>query len=453
MSTLSASSSRRGGRWLGLCVITAAFGLVLAGCSAAPDAAKKAEGDDQVDVGPMPDIDPASIEGISVGTASVEAGGAVTNVTPEILPGTEVPGTVLQTGAGREDSGATPWVHMTLASADNITLLGSTTPKYTLGCGLEDGDGNYRMIDEVIEKVEGGGMVEGCASNQYGASVQATYKIGSSPYLLWTYASTPLLGNNEVKCTILNAKDWKEVKNSPYSCTHEWLQDDGHGLNPMPKIKLWKKPDVTVTDPNEIVRILNAYCQEESETCRFKATKQQFMSLPKSQWIPYGKPQGNCIPDSHATVIAKDKKLLSWKTMVGVTATGEMHIGPVKAGLEASLEHSWATEVEFEEEHEMTVPEGKIAGFYIAPGVLHVEGDFTVSTNNATYFIPKTQHNLPLTQEQTVDSKLIRPGVVMPAEWNCPTDDESGNRLGAQQGETGVPDGAEILDIDTAKQD
>ncbi len=450
MYTLSASTTRRTGRWLVLCAMTTAFGLVLAGCSADPNATKKAEGDDQVEIGPMPDIDSALIEGISIGTASVEAGGAVTNVTPEILPGTEIPGEALQTDSGREDSELTPWVHLTLASAEKLTLLGSTTPKYTLGCGLKDGNGGYRVIDEVIEAVDAGGMVEGCASNQYGASVQATYKIDTSPYLLWTYASTPLLGNNEVKCTILNAKDWTETKTSPYACTHEWLQDDGHGLNPMPKIKLWrKKTDITVTDPNEVYKILSTYCKEEGPQCTFKAKVQKFQALPKSQWIPYGKPQGNCIADSHHSLKVNEKKKLSWKTMIGVTATGEMHIGPVKAGLEASFEQAWATETEFEEEHEMTIPEGKVAGFYIAAGVLHVEGDFTVTTDNAIYFIPNTTHNLPLTQDQTVGNTLIRTGVVMPAAWNCPTDDDAGNLLGAQQGENGVPDGAEVLDIET----
>jgi len=286
-------------------------------------------------------------------------------------------------------------------------------------------------------------MGESCMQSDGDAFVQATYTIDNSPYLFWTYAKTPRVGNNEVKCTILNAKDWKEVTTSPYSCTYEWLQDDGHGLNPMPKIKLWKKPDITVTDPVQVQQILSANCKAAGPNCVFDAKVQRFETLPKKQWILYGNAQGNCIANSHASLKVGDEQEVSWKKMVGVTASGEMEIGPVKAGLEATYEYAWSEKQVFKEEHEMTIPEGKIAGFYIAAGVLHVEGDFTVKTNSATYLLPNAVFNLPLTEDYHDGDTVIQKGPILPVAWNCPA---SGN-LGAEQApEYGIPDGAEVLD-------
>lgn len=449
MKTASPASGRAAGRWFGVVSVAAVLALGIAGCSADPSVSSKSldAGQENVEIGPMPDIDPASIEGIAFGTASVEAGGAVTDFQPEVLPGTEMPGADLK-ASKREDSGLASRVHLWLAAGDNITKLGNEYSKAHSDCGSYDDEENSHLRDLpfVVESVAAGGMQESCIEADGDAFVQATYKIGDSPYLLWTYAKTPRVGSNEVKCTILNAKDWKETKNSPYSCTTEWLQDGGHGLNPMPKIKLWKKIDVTVTDPAQVEQILSANCKTAGPNCVYHATVQKFMQLPKKQWIPYGNPQGNCIPNSEAKLTVGDEQKVTWKKMIGVTASGEMEIGPVKAGLKASYEYAWGAETSFKEEHEMTVPEGKIAGFFIAAGVLHVEGDFTVSTPSAIYHIPNATFNLPLTADYNDGDTVIRKGPILPAAWDCPSDDAAGNLSAAQTPEFGLPDGAELLD-------
>lgn len=348
----------------------------------------------------------------------------------------------------REDSGLASRVHLRLAAGENIAKLGNEYSKSRTHCSSYDADEGKRLqgLPYVVESVQAGGMEESCLESDIDAFVQATYKIGDSPYLLWTYAKTPRVGNNEVKCTILNAKDWSESKNSPYSCTTEWLQDEGHGLNPMPKIKLWKKVDITVTDPAQIEQILSANCKTAGPNCIYKAKVQKFMQLPKKQWIPYGNAQGNCIPNSEAKLTVGAEQKVTWKKMIGVTASGEMEIGPVKAGLEASYEYGWGAETSFKEEHEMTVPEGKIAGFFIAAGVLHVEGDFTVTTPSAIYHIPNATFNLPLTADYHDGDTVIQKGPIMPADWDCPSDDAAGNLSASQTPEFGLPDGAVVLD-------
>lgn len=441
-------SGRRAGRWFGVVAVAAVIGIGAAGCTADTAAlVKKAEGDEAIEIGPMRDIDPASIEGIAHGTASVEGGGEVTDMQPEVLPETEMPADGLQ-AQKYEDFGLATAVHMFIANAatESVTKLGSTISKVHSGCGSYDADEDRKLrnLPAVIEAIDAGRMGESCMQSDGDAFVQATYTIDNSPYLFWTYAKTPRVGNNEVKCTILNAKDWKEVKTSPYSCTYEWLQDDGHGLNPMPKIKLWKKPDITVTDPVQVQQILSNNCKSvDSPNCKFTAKVQRFETLPKKQWILYGNAQGNCIDDSHAELKVGDEQEVSWKKMIGVTATGEMHIGPVKAGLEATYEYAWAEKQTFKEEHSMTIPKGKIAGFYIAAGVLHVEGDFMVRANNATYLLPNTVFNLPLTEDYHDGDTVIQKGPILPVAWNCPA---SGD-LGAEQAPAfGIPDGAEIVD-------
>lgn len=435
---------RRAGRWIGVVAMAAVIGLGAVGCTADIAAlSKKSEGEGVVEVGPMPDIDPASIEGIAHGTASQEQGVELIGSNPEVLPQTVLPPEGLQ--ASRETTGSFQRVHLTLASAEKITMLGNTIKGAEHECWI-DGDEDKKEgmgLPRVVDHVDPMGLEQSCVDGYGEASVQATYRIGDSPYLFWTYARTGFFGQNEVKCSILNAKDWTENKSSPYSCTYQWLQDGSFGPNPMPKLKLWKKPDITVTDPKQVQEILSANCKTAGPNCVFDAKVQRFESLPKKQWILYGNAQGNCIAGSHASLKVGDEQEVSWKKMIGVTAMGEMEIGPVKAGLEATYEYAWSASQVFKEEHEMTIPEGKIAGFYIAAGVLHVEGDFTVKTNSATYLLPNAVFNLPLTEDYRDGDTVIQKGPIMPVAWPCPA---SGN-LGAEQApEYGIPDGAEVLE-------
>ena len=121
-------SGRRAGRWFGVVAMAAVIGIGAAGCTADTAAlVKKAEGDEVIEVGPLRDIDPASIEGIAHGTASVEAGGQVTDIQPEILPETVLPADGLQ-AQKHEDFGLATAVHMFIANAatESVTKLGST---------------------------------------------------------------------------------------------------------------------------------------------------------------------------------------------------------------------------------------------------------------------------------------------------------------------------------------
>ncbi len=201
-----------------------------------------------------------------------------------------------------------------------------------------------------------------------------------------------------------------------------------------------------VTNPAEVRRILSTNCKAVGPNCTFVAKVQRFETLPKKQWPSYGHAQGNCIEGSKAELAVSQKQTLSWKKMIGVTASGEMDIGPVKAGLEASYETSWGTETSFEEEHRMSIPYGKVAGFYIAAGVLHVEGDFTVKADGTTYQLPNAVFNLPLTADYVEGDDMIPKGPIMPVQWNCPA---SGTFKAEQIPEFGVPDGATVLESET----
>ncbi|MCA0345928.1 MAG: hypothetical protein LCH31_02550 [Actinobacteria bacterium] len=207
--------------------------------------------------------------------------------------------------------------------------------------------------------------------------------------------------------------------------------------------------ETVVTDPAEVRRILSANCKTAGPNCTFVAKVQRFETLPKTQWPSYGHAQGNCIEGSKAELAVSQKKTVSWKSMIGVTASGEMGIGPVKVGLEASYETSWGAESSFEEEHRMSIPYGKVAGFYIAAGVLHVEGDFTVIADGKTYKLPNTVFNLPLTKDYTDGDTVIPKGPILPVAWDCPA---SGKLNTEQIPEIGVPDDATVLDPATMSE-
>lgn len=201
--------------------------------------------------------------------------------------------------------------------------------------------------------------------------------------------------------------------------------------------------ETVVTNPAEVRSILSANCKAAGPNCTFVAKVQRFETLPRQQWPSYGHAQGNCIEGSKAELAVSQKETVSWKKMIGVTASGEMGIGPIKAGLEASYETSWGSEATFEEEHRMSIPYGKVAGFYIAAGVLHVEGDFRVKADGTTYKLPNTVFNLPLTKDYTDGDEVIPKGPVMPVQWDCPA---SGTLSAEDIPEIGVPDGATVLD-------
>lgn len=207
--------------------------------------------------------------------------------------------------------------------------------------------------------------------------------------------------------------------------------------------------ETVVTDPAEVRRILSANCKTAGPNCTFVAKVQRFETLPKKQWPSYGHAQGNCIEGSKAELAVSQKETVSWKKMIGVTASGEMGIGPVKVGLEASYENSWGAETTFEEEHRMSIPQGKVAGFYIAAGVLHVEGDFTVIADGKTYKLPNTVFNLPLTKDYADGDTVIPKGPILPVAWDCPA---TGNLSAEQIPEIGVPDGATVLDPATMSE-
>lgn len=421
------------GRWFGVIGAAAVIALGAAACSADTAAQSKSAGDEVEEittslVGQLEPLDESTV------TKLADGGTGETEVQEGTL--------------GDKENAGKPRIHMTIANTtDAIKLRGKTTKSATDTCVDRQASGLPKMnLPAIVQSVATNKSAESCMEGSVDMELELTYSIEGSNDVLWIYTKIPTWGDNVLMCSIIDPKTWKTKYTSDYSCTKEWQQDDGHGWNPLPKIKLWKKPTEVVNEPKKAQEILKANCQVGMTGCTYKSASQSIQSIPNERWLSYGKPQANCIPDSHAELSAGEKQEVSWKNMVGGAVTAEMNIGVVKGAIEAKYEHVASEGYEFQEEHRATVPFGKVMGFYIQLGVLHIEGDFNVTTKDANYIIPDTEFDLPLNNDYVLGNLTVHKGIVHAVAWACDASDDR-SKLGAEAGPTiGIPEGAEVVE-------
>jgi hypothetical protein len=287
-----------------------------------------------------------------------------------------------------------PRIDMTVSTGDaSLTLLNHSESQDTGNCGGAD--------TQPPSKIQPQSNADYCfqvtSILHADAETDFTYAIDGSPDVLWGHSKVPFTRPNTLDCQIRNKDTNQQDQKSRYTCSVEWRADGGAGENPRPHISVAQKPAVEVTDVDQARKILDNNCGAGQTQCTYKASKQQIIAAPQSQWRAYGTAQTNCDskvePDEHEV---GQKQTISWSDTFGITGGAKFNIAIVKADVQVSYEHHIEESHEFSERHTQKVPYGKTVAFFLQPGVLDITGDFLVYTPTAVYSIKNFTFDIPL---------------------------------------------------------
>jgi hypothetical protein len=419
-------AARQALRWSGVTAFALAAALTVAGCTAGDLAQTgKAVGGGE--------SDPTSLVG------TIEPLGEL--VTPQEFPDGEEAGTVaagegLLTSDAHEET-RLPRIHLTVASPDGDIAKRGETYK-----NKPNKDKRYECVDHsqggatvgvhepmVVEKVKAGGISRSCLEEKGDPELEVTYTLPGTTDLAWVYVKVPDWGDNILQCSIIDPKTWKTNTKSNWACDARWLQDGGHGWNPMPKVRFTdKKKLVVLEDSAEAQRILKEYCADGQPECKFKATTQEVVKPDESHWrlLSYF---DNCSSSRTENgkhlwedeVVHKQTDSLGFSAMV---AGGKPHA--VNLEVKAEYEHMWSAAYKYSAEIEQPVPWGWANWFYSQEAYLHIVGQFTVSTPTATYQINDADFHLPLNTSWTDEGgNVIEPQTTGALAYPvvCPNDE------------------------------
>ncbi|MFC6234733.1 hypothetical protein ACFPZL_06530 [Leucobacter soli] len=300
-------------------------------------------------------------------------------------------------GAGNETS-RVPRIHLTIASPDvELTRFGETKKGYPVECVKSGGASLGLPISSA--SVAAGGTAESCVQSKGNEviSQELTYRLPGTNQLFWVYAkATPLLGaQDELQCAIIDPGTWKAVKKSDYRCDLRWMQDDH--LNPMPRVRVTKKPTTVITDGAEAQRLLEKYCSKGEPECSYRATRQEIVETPGSQWNVLDV-YNNCGPDRHESAKHQfiEEKSLGMQATFSVEKTWTFNIKIVKLAVSTKYSHAWSAENKVTISVENSVPWGYANIFYLQPTYLEIDGDFTIKTDDGSYVIRDANFRLPV---------------------------------------------------------
>lgn len=382
------SDVRGAGRVLriGAAAFAAALMLGLAACS--PDVAMQA----QKSVGE----DPAGS-----GAAQPELAGVIDPYAslPMLEDPAEGDAAMPRAGANPETS-RLPRIHLTILSPDvPITRAGETRKGYIGPCVNPKND---RPLGLPLspDAVAAGGTAESCLQSRGNEPVsqELTFKLPETGDLFWVYSRvTPILGgNNDLQCAIFDPKTWKPVKRSQYACDLQWMQMGNH-LNPVPRVRLTKKPTKIVTDPGEGQRLIEQYCGANKPECTYTVKRQDVVQTPESEWTVIDV-YNNCGPDKKEPAMHSYSRSRAFtvKDSFGVAASGEFNLKIIIIKLEAKYEHAWTNSNVVTFGVKNPVPWGWADILYAQPAYLEVDGDFTILTDAGTTIVRGANFKLPL---------------------------------------------------------
>ncbi|MFV0432896.1 MAG: hypothetical protein ACK5LO_02770 [Leucobacter sp.] len=389
-------AARRTLRWSSIIAFTAATALAAAGCTA-DDLAQSGKVIGEEDSEPTSLVD--SIEPLEE------------LVTPQEFPEDQDPGEIvsdelLQAGAAHEEA-RLPRIHLTIASPDgDLKKRGETyrnkpNKDKRYQCVDNAQGGSWKGFDEpmVVERVSAGGSSRSCLEEKGDPELEVTYTLPGTTDLAWVYVKVPDWGDNILKCSVIDPISWKTKTNSSWACDQQWLQDNGHGWNPMPKVRFTDKNKVVqVTDAVEAQRILDEYCSEGQPSCTFNATSQEVISPDESKWrlLSYFDNCGSTRAES-GKHIWEDSVGHLWSIMVG----GSLAVGGGKektftVEVKGEFEHTWTSERTYTARVEQPVRWGWGNWFYAQDNYVHLTGQFIVKTPTATYQMDDAEYDLPL---------------------------------------------------------
>lgn len=307
-------------------------------------------------------------------------------------------------GAAHEDS-TVPRIHMQIVSVDNdITLKGETyTNRETKG--KRDDCPDPKGLPAVAKRVAKGEVTHSCLQSVGLPELELTYSIPGTKDLLWIYTAVPDIGDNVLKCSIIDPGTWETRNDSAFTCGASWQQDDGHGFNPMPKVKLQKKPTVKLTeDDPEALRVVEKYCSKGQKACSFDGAKREVKASPKSEWKILHTYR-NCGPDKKNVAMHSwsNPKKFEWENSLGASISAEFELGEggFNAGGGAEFEAAWAFSNTYNNEVHQPVPWGYADIFYLQVNYLHITGDIDISTVEKNYQVKNVTFKLPLAESWT----------------------------------------------------
>jgi hypothetical protein len=396
--------------WIGAIALSLTVAIGAVGCS--PDTlaqSTKAVGDESsVDASEIPQApDPATIEPMSSATSSAEAGGEISTTGDDIPADAVLP--AVQSASAEEpapqsgDQKLGPRAAMTVQTLPGLTKFGADVT----GGGCRGYNASWSTIpDRIAANNAGNWCFQGDVLGA--AEIQANFTIDGSKDLLWTHTKIPTIGDNTVACSILDARTWKPQTRSRYACKAEWTADKGHGLNPKPKITLYEKPTVVITDQAEAEQLLTEKCSKNEPTCRFISTKQEVKTQDRAHWHVLHSYQ-NCGPSREENARHKWSKGVEHKLEHKLAGSATLTIGnPEKLALaiEAKYSRAWELEHTYKASIDVPVVWGWASILYGQESNLHVSGSFEIVEEKRIVRINDTSYMLPLSESWTDETNM-----------------------------------------------
>lgn len=406
--------SRRA-RWLSAMALVSVCALGIVGCTTdTAELAKKAAGDDPLVQTETQQADPdePAASGTDADTAADASSEMPDDLEDTVDPIDEEAGKAsdakpskVKAGAAHEDTSRLR-IHLQILSMESdVTFRGETYKNPdTNGQSKECVDPKTQKslgIPKRVDKVVKGVVSHVCMESAGMPSLELTYNIPGTTDLFWIYTTVPAIGQNRLLCSVIDPRTWETNINSPYTCDAQWLQDNGHGDNPMPKVKLRKKPTVKLTDNGEAQDVLKQYCSKGQTNCDFTEAKRVITPSPKSEWKVLDT-YNNCGPDKkHPAMHSwKKQRKFGWENSVGLSFSveGELPWGKFNAGGGAGFEAAWEFSNTYENTVKQPVPWGYADIFYLQVNYLRVTGDILISTKDKNYELKNVTYRLPLAE-------------------------------------------------------
>ncbi|MFV0432897.1 MAG: hypothetical protein ACK5LO_02775 [Leucobacter sp.] len=326
---------------------------------------------------------PEDIEALSTATAGTEPDSDAESSGPEVPEGADqAPETAApEDPAEQQDQQLKgdhlgPRAHMSIATLPGLKKIGDES---TAG-----GCRGYRAeASEIPGTIPASSTADWCRQADVlgTAKIQANYRLDGTNDLLWTYTEIPTVGDNIVKCSVLDARTWKTQLRSRYSCKAEFTADGGHGLNPKPRVHLYEKPTEVITDDAEAQRLLKEHCSSGEPECRFISTKQEVKAQENSKWhVLHVYRNCGSTRDENARHLWSDKVKHELEAKVGGSLTfkfGDME--KIGAAIEGRFERVWSTEREYTAGVDEPVVWGWASILYAQESNVHVTGDFEIA--------------------------------------------------------------------------
>ena len=237
------------------------------------------------------------------------------------------------------------------------------------------------------------------------------YKLDGTPFEVKGSALVTVVGSASKSCEILKGPSTVS-DDSPYICTVVFTSDK-HG-DPQPAWRVEKKPVTPVLDPTLQAQLLTENCGAGQPECTYKAKSQTVLQAPKTQWQIYGSPHSNCNSKEGEEHVVETDHSIDYENSISVKVGAKFDIKVVKAEVEVEYQHAVTEGYTFKEKHTQKVEYGRVGAFYLQPGYVEINGDFTIVKPSVVYAINDVTFDLPLGKEvrPNNDGPVVDPMIV-----------------------------------------